>query len=69
AIDLIDEAASSLKIEVESKPAELDEIDRKILQLKIEQEALKKEDDVLLNSFIILLYGILTCLLYLFTLW
>lgn len=45
AIDLIDEAASSLKIEVESKPAELDEIDRKILQLKIEQEALKKEDD------------------------
>ncbi len=45
AIDLIDEAASALKIEVESKPAELDEIDRKIMQLKIEQEALKKEDD------------------------
>ncbi len=45
AIDLIDEAASRLKIEVESKPAELDEIDRKIIQLKIESEALKKEDD------------------------
>lgn len=46
AIDLIDEAASSLKIEVESKPAELDEMERKIIQLKIEAEALKKEDDV-----------------------
>jgi ATP-dependent Clp protease ATP-binding subunit ClpB len=45
AIDLIDEAASSLKIEVDSKPAELDETDRKIIQLKIEAEALKKEDD------------------------
>lgn len=45
AIDLIDEAASSLKIEVDSKPTELDELDRKIIQLKIESEALKKEDD------------------------
>ena len=45
AIDLIDEAASSLKIEVESKPTELDEIDRKIIQLKIATEGLKKEDD------------------------
>ena len=45
AIDLIDEAASSLKIELDSKPTELDEIDRKIIQLKIEAEALKKEDD------------------------
>ncbi len=45
AIDLIDEAASSLKIEVESKPNDLDEMDRKIIQLKIEAEALKKEDD------------------------
>jgi ATP-dependent Clp protease ATP-binding subunit ClpB len=45
AIDLIDEAASALKIEVDSKPTELDEIDRKIIQLKIEAEALKKEDD------------------------
>lgn len=46
AIDLIDEAASSLKIEVESKPNELDEMDRRIIQLKIEAEALKKEEDV-----------------------
>ncbi len=45
AIDLIDEAASSLKIELDSKPTELDESDRKIIQLKIESEALKKEDD------------------------
>ncbi|MBM3579825.1 MAG: ATP-dependent chaperone ClpB [Alphaproteobacteria bacterium] len=45
AIDLIDEAASALKIEVDSKPTELDETDRKIIQLKIEAEALKKEDD------------------------
>lgn len=45
AIDLIDEAASSLKIELDSKPTELDEIDRKIIQLKIEAEALKKEED------------------------
>ena len=45
AIDLIDEAASSLRIEVDSKPANLDELDRKIIQLKIEVEALKKEDD------------------------
>ena len=45
AIDLIDEAASSLRIEVDSKPTELDEIDRKIIQLKIEAEALKKEED------------------------
>jgi len=45
AIDLIDEAASALKIELDSKPTELDEIDRKIIQQKIECEALKKEDD------------------------
>lgn len=45
AIDLIDEAASSLRIEIDSKPTELDEIDRKIMQLKIEATALKKEDD------------------------
>lgn len=45
AIDLIDEACSKIKMEVDSKPQELDEIDRKIIQLKIEQEALKKEDD------------------------
>ena len=45
AIDLIDEAASRLRIENDSKPAELDELDRKILQLQIEIEALKLEKD------------------------
>jgi len=45
AIDLIDEAASRLRMEVESKPEELDEIDRRIIQLKIEREALRKEND------------------------
>ena len=45
AIDLIDEAASQLKMEIESQPTELDKIERKILQLKIEQQALSKEDD------------------------
>ncbi|PUB11025.1 ATP-dependent chaperone ClpB [Yoonia sediminilitoris] len=45
AIDLMDEAASRLRMEVDSKPEELDAIDRQILQLQIEAEALKKEDD------------------------
>ncbi|MFQ6000513.1 MAG: ATP-dependent chaperone ClpB [Anaerolineae bacterium] len=45
AIDLIDEAASRLRMEIDSKPAELDEIDRKIMQLEVEREALKKEND------------------------
>lgn len=45
AIDLIDEATSSLKIELESKPVTLDQLDRKIMQLEIEREALKKESD------------------------
>ncbi|MCF0262634.1 MAG: AAA family ATPase, partial [Sphaerochaetaceae bacterium] len=45
AIDLIDEAASQLKMEIESQPVELDKIERKLLQLKIEQQALNKEDD------------------------
>lgn len=45
AIDLIDEAASRLKMAIESKPAELDAVDRQILQLQIEQESLKKERD------------------------
>ncbi|HLY93226.1 MAG TPA: Clp protease N-terminal domain-containing protein, partial [Gaiellaceae bacterium] len=43
AIDLVDEAASRLRIAAESKPRELDEIDRRVIQLKIEREALKKE--------------------------
>ncbi|HEX5777516.1 MAG TPA: ATP-dependent chaperone ClpB [Xanthobacteraceae bacterium] len=45
AIDLVDEAAARLRMQVDSKPEELDEIDRRIMQLKIEQEALKKESD------------------------
>ena len=45
AIDLMDEAASSLRMAIDSKPEELDELDRRILQLKIEREALKKETD------------------------
>ncbi len=45
AIDLIDEAASRVKMEIDSKPTALDEIDRKVLQLEIEREALKKESD------------------------
>src|ERR1044071_4796402 len=45
AIDLMDEAASRLKMEVDSKPEEIDELDRRIVQLKIEREALKKEHD------------------------
>jgi ATP-dependent Clp protease ATP-binding subunit ClpB len=45
AIDLIDEAASRLKMEIESSPVEIDEVDRRIKQLEIEREALKKEKD------------------------
>jgi len=46
AIDLMDEAASRLRMEVESKPEAIDELDRRIVQLKIEREALKKESDL-----------------------
>ncbi|MCS6932764.1 MAG: ATP-dependent chaperone ClpB [Acetobacteraceae bacterium] len=45
AIDLMDEAASRLRMQVDSKPEELDEVDRRLLQLKIEREALRKETD------------------------
>jgi ATP-dependent Clp protease ATP-binding subunit ClpB len=45
AIDLIDEASSRLRMQIDSKPEELDELDRRIIQLKIEHEALKKETD------------------------
>ena len=45
AIDLMDEAASRIRMQVDSKPEELDELDRRIIQLKIEREALKKESD------------------------
>jgi ATP-dependent Clp protease ATP-binding subunit ClpB len=45
AIDLVDEAASKLRMEIDSMPAELDEIERRIMQLEIEREALRKEKD------------------------
>ncbi len=53
AIDLIDEAASKLRLEMNSVPTEIDEIERKIKQLEIEREAIKREGDKeKLNSFI-----------------
>ena len=45
AIDLIDEAASLIRMEIDSKPEDMDKLERRLIQLKIEQEALKKEDD------------------------
>ncbi|MCB0733744.1 MAG: ATP-dependent chaperone ClpB [Flavobacteriales bacterium] len=45
AIDLIDEAAAKLRLEIDSVPEELDELERKIMQLEIEREAIKREDD------------------------
>lgn len=45
AIDLVDEAASRLKMEIESQPVELDKLERKIMQLEIERQSLKKEED------------------------
>ncbi len=45
AIDLMDEAASKLRMEIDSMPAELDEVQRRIMQLEIEREALRKETD------------------------
>lgn len=45
AIDLIDEAASSIRMQIDSKPESMDKLDRKIIQLKMEQQALNKEDD------------------------
>ena len=45
AIDLVDEAASRLRMEIDSMPAELDEVERRIMQLEIEREALRKESD------------------------
>jgi len=45
AIDLIDEAASRIKMEIDSKPEEMDRLDRRLIQLKIEREAVKKEKD------------------------
>ena len=45
AIDLMDEAASRLRIEIDSMPTEIDEVERRIVQLEIERQALKKEKD------------------------
>ena len=45
AIDLIDEAASQIRMEIDSKPESMDKLDRKLVQLKIERMALKKEKD------------------------
>ena len=45
AVDLIDEAASRLRIEIDSVPEEIDEVERRIIQLQIEQQALEKEED------------------------
>src|SRR4029079_8658116 len=45
AIDLVDEAAARLRLEIDSMPAELDEVSRRIMQLEIEREALRKEKD------------------------
>jgi len=45
AIDLMDEAASRLRMEIDSKPAELDEVDRRVMQIEIEREALRRETD------------------------
>ncbi|MDZ7905454.1 MAG: ATP-dependent chaperone ClpB [Cypionkella sp.] len=63
AIDLVDEAASRLRMEVDSKPEELDQLDRQILQLQIEAEALKKEDDAASRDRLARLEGELSNLL------
>jgi ATP-dependent Clp protease ATP-binding subunit ClpB len=60
AIDLMDEAASRLRMEIDSKPEELDEIDRKIIQLKIEAEALKRESDIAAQERLLKLQAELT---------
>jgi ATP-dependent Clp protease ATP-binding subunit ClpB len=60
AIDLMDEAAARLRMEISSKPEELDELDRKIIQLKIEAEALKKEQDIASKERLIKLQSELT---------
>jgi ATP-dependent Clp protease ATP-binding subunit ClpB len=52
AIDLMDEAAAKLRMEINSKPEEIDVLDRKIMQLEIEQEAIKREDDQKKLAFI-----------------
>ena len=62
AIDLIDEAAARLRMEVDSKPEEIDELDRRIIQLKIEQAALQKEQDTSSKERLVRLQGELATL-------
>ncbi len=62
AIDLMDEAGSRLRMQVDSKPEELDELDRRLVQLKIEREALRKEDDAASRERLIKLEGELAAL-------
>ncbi len=57
AIDLMDEAAARLRMQVDSKPEELDELDRRVIQLKIEREALKKETDKASKDRLVALEG------------
>ncbi|HAJ90997.1 MAG TPA: ATP-dependent chaperone ClpB [Rhodospirillaceae bacterium] len=57
AIDLVDEASSRLRMEVDSKPEEIDELDRRVIQLKIEREALKKESDAASKDRLVKLEG------------
>ncbi|MEH6444895.1 MAG: ATP-dependent chaperone ClpB [Oceanospirillaceae bacterium] len=57
AIDLIDEAASGIRLEMDSKPEELDKLERKIIQLKMEREALKKERDSAAKQRLTILLG------------
>jgi ATP-dependent Clp protease ATP-binding subunit ClpB len=62
AIDLMDEAASRLRMQIDSKPEEIDELDRRIIQLKIEQSALEKETDQAAKDRLVKLQDELTCL-------
>ena len=57
AIDLVDEAASRLRMQVDSKPEALDELDRRLMQLKIEREALKREEDAASKERLVRLEG------------
>ncbi len=57
AIDLVDEAASRLRMELDSKPEEIDELDRRVMQLKIEREALRKEADARSRDRLVKLEG------------
>jgi len=62
AIDLVDEAASRLRMEIDSKPEAIDELDRRLIQLKIEREALKKESDPASRERLKILEGEITAL-------